>query len=200
MNPIFIIARIFFPLLILRYPLAGGILAIILDNLDWHIKTLFGISPVGDYQLIDKGLDMFYLSLLFIVALRFKNLLIKRILIGLFVYRLIGFILFEITHLRFLLMVFPNVFENFFFFYLIVKSIAKEPKVSWPEVVVFLLTVTIPKLAHEYSIHIIQKPLVFDIFGFSYQYDGLYHQAVFILVVSIAVGVYYRRKETQLSH
>ncbi len=196
MSPIIIIARLFLPLIILRYPLFGGAVAIILDNIDWHTRSLFGLRPFFDYQSIDKILDMYYLSLIAIVGWKFKNILIRNLIFGLFIYRFIGFLLFEFTQMRSMLFLFPNIYENFFFFYYILKTIASyEPKIPIPTTVLFVVLVAVPKILQEYAIHIIQKPLEFNIFGFLYIYEGSNHQIAYILFISVFFGLLYKKSK-----
>lgn len=160
MNPIIIAIRFLLAPLILKWPLFGGGLAILLDNLDWYTKDLFGMLSIGEYESIDKLLDLWYLSFIFVIALKFKNKLIRNVLIGLFIYRVIGTLLFELTNSRILLVLFPNVFENFFFFYYILKKISfREPVIPLGLFAFFLSIVIVLKLIEEYSIHVTQKPL-----------------------------------------
>ncbi|MEX2007199.1 MAG: hypothetical protein WD992_00300 [Candidatus Levyibacteriota bacterium] len=194
MNPFIILLRLVLPLTILRFPIIGGAISVWLDNIDWHNMNFLGSSPFGEYQSIDKALDMYYLSLLAFVGLRFKNLFVRNLLISLFLYRLIGFIFFEITHTQQLLFVFPNIFENFFFFYLILKKVASyEPKISVWMFGFFLILVSIPKMLQEYSMHIVQEPIVVALAGTQHEL-GTNYQIAYILIFSIAFGLWYRKK------
>ncbi len=195
MNPVIILARLILPLSVLKWTLIGGVISIWLDNIDWHIKILLGIQPIGDYQLIDKFLDMYFLSLLVIIASKWSNGLIKNVALGLFFYRFLGFVLFEITQVQWVLFLFPNIFENFFYFLIIVKRIAIfEPVFSRKMIGLFLLLVSIPKIMQEYSFHVIQKNLELNIFGFNYVYDGTTHQIAYILFFAVLFGFIYRKR------
>lgn len=161
MNPLIIITRLVLPLSILRWPFLGALVAIWLDNIDWHTKTFLGFSPTGDYQTLDKTLDMYYLALLAVITWKvFKGKFIKKFLFELFIYRFVGFVIFEITRIRATLFFFPNIFENLFFVYYLTKVFAGfEPKIS-PRVHVLIFTLAaIPKMLQEYSAHIIDKPI-----------------------------------------
>ena len=196
MNPVIILARLILPLTIFKFPLAGGAVSIWLDNIDWHNMNFLGVSPIGNYQLIDKMLDMYYLSFLAFVSLRFKNLLVRNVLLVLFVYRLVGFIFFEITHAGDFLFIFPNIFENFFFFYFILMKVASyEPQISKWMFGFFLILVSIPKMLQEYSMHVAQEPIVAEFMGTRYEL-GTNYQIAYILIFSIAFGLWYRRKKT----
>lgn len=196
MNPIIIFLRIVTAPLILKFPLGAGLFSILLDNLDWHTKQIFNIAPIGDYQHIDKFLDIFYLLFIFIVSLRFKNKIIKNTLILLFILRFVGFVMFEITGNRLLLFYFPNIFESFFFFYYLVQLIAKyEPKIPYFAVCLVLVLITILKLPQEYAIHVIQKPLIMSVFGRTFEYQDTNIQIIIILTTSLILGAYYKKRK-----
>ncbi len=196
MNPVIILFRLILPLSILKFPLIGGGISIWLDNIDWHTKELFGIQPIFEYQAIDKILDTYYLALLAIIAFKFGNKLIRNVALGLFAFRLIGVLLFEVTHVRVFLFFFPNIFENFFFFYYILKTVASyEPKIRYLGALIFILIVTLPKMLQEYSIHVIQKPLELNLFGYNYLYQGATHQLLYIVIISVLIGIFYRKNK-----
>src|ERR1700675_4948769 len=116
---IVIALRLVVPLSILRWPLAGGLLSMLLDAIDVILVDAIA-SVLGEpgefgpfYAQIDKWLDLWYLSLELVVPRRWSETLIRRAAMGLFVWRLVGVILFEVTASHPLLFVFPNLFENF---------------------------------------------------------------------------------------
>lgn len=104
---------------VLRWPLIGGLLAILIDLSDLLLMDLLDLGGVPDYQSLDKWLDQLYLALFLVVALRWTTPA-RTISIALYTYRLVGFILFELTGERALLLLFPNVFEFWFIFVAIV--------------------------------------------------------------------------------
>ena len=105
--------RLAIPLLILRYPLAGGVAAMVLDALDVVIIDSLGLGGFGDhYSQLDKLLDTYYLTLELIVAFRWMSTYARLPAIALYVYRGIGVIAFEASGARALLLVFPNLYEN----------------------------------------------------------------------------------------
>lgn len=113
----FIIAvvRVLGSLPVLRWPLAGAIIAMLVDLSDLFMMDLIHLGGVKDYQAFDKYLDQVYMLTFLIVALRWQPL-VRNISIALYVYRLVGFVVFEVTESRDLLLVFPNVFEFWFVF------------------------------------------------------------------------------------
>ena len=100
---------------VLRWPLAGGLLAIGGDLADLLLRDLVDLGGVGDYQLLDKALDQVYLALFLVVALRWEGVE-RRVAVGLYLYRLVGSVLFLVTDERAVLFLFPNVFEPWFIF------------------------------------------------------------------------------------
>jgi hypothetical protein len=153
---IIIALRLIVPLLILRAPLVGGIAAMILDALDVVLIELIGLGGFGDYYAeLDKLLDTWYLTLELFVAWRWWESAWARVpAITLYFYRLVGVVLFELTGERWLLLVFPNMFENWWLYVLIVEHFwpALYPR-SIRTVAVPMVLLLIPKLAQEYLLH-----------------------------------------------
>jgi hypothetical protein len=112
------IARFLVPLAIPRFPLPGILAALILDAVDQTIFQQFPDLELEGYQGYDKALDIYYLAIAYITTLRnWSSFLAVRVSRFLFYWRLVGVALFELTQLRWLLLVFPNTFEYFFIFY-----------------------------------------------------------------------------------
>jgi hypothetical protein len=112
------VARFLLPLTIPRYPLPGIVASLILDGVDQTIFQQFPSLNLEGYQGYDKALDIYYLSIAYIATLRnWVNRFAFQASRFLFYWRLAGVALFELTHLRALLLVFPNTFEYFFIFY-----------------------------------------------------------------------------------
>jgi hypothetical protein len=112
--------RLTVPLTIVRWPLAGGLLSIAADTIDILLFDLFGFPSVANYQQIDKILDCYYLAIEFLVVQRWETLP-RSVASALFAYRVAGVVLFELSDARALLLVFPNLFELFFLFVLVVR-------------------------------------------------------------------------------
>jgi hypothetical protein len=147
--------RLALPLTIFRWPLGGGLLAVVIDTLDVVLIELIGLGGFGaHYQTLDKAQDLYYLGIEFIVASRWNNPWAKWPAMLLFPYRLLGAVLFEITHVRVLLFIFPNLFENWWLYCVIVARFAPriEPR-SWSSTITPLLLVLAPKMAQEYMLH-----------------------------------------------
>lgn len=98
---------------VLRWPLAGGILAILVDLSDLLLMNLLDLGGIPDYQRFDKAMDLAYMGAFLVVALRWRGP-DRWVAVALFAYRMIGFVAFEISAERALLLLFPNVFEPWF--------------------------------------------------------------------------------------
>jgi hypothetical protein len=109
------IVRVLGSLPVLRWPFWGGLLAIAVDQSDLFLMNLLDLGGVSDYQTFDKYLDQVYLLAFLVVALRWQGAP-RLIAVGLYVYRFVGFVAFEVTQERDLLLLFPNLFEFWFLF------------------------------------------------------------------------------------
>ena len=143
--------RIVGSLPVLRWPFLGGLLAILVDLSDLLLMDALDLGGVPDYQSLDKWLDQFYLALFLIVALRWTNPA-RAIAIALYAYRLVGFILFELTGERGLLLLFPNVFE---FWFLLVAFVGDGRVATWSltRLGLTLALLTLLKEAQEWALH-----------------------------------------------
>jgi hypothetical protein len=114
---IVVMARFFIPLAIPRYPLPAVIVILILDTVDQTIFQQFTSLPLEGYQGYDKALDTYYLAITYLSTLQnWSNDYAFKIGRFLFYYRLLGVAPFELTQLRALLLIFPNIFEYFLSF------------------------------------------------------------------------------------
>lgn len=130
-------------------------LSLTIDFFDLNLLTVWDKDFLKKYQNWDKILDLNYLVIEAYVALRWKNRLASSAAFGLFVYRLIGIITFEITQQKFILVVFPNIFEPFFLIYLIQVYIFKKDILKSLKIIAgVILIITVFKLSHEYLLHI----------------------------------------------
>ena len=157
---IVIALRLVLPLSILRWPLAGGLLALVIDALDVAlvdaIASVMGVGlGFGDqYAQMDKWLDIYYLGLELVVVRRWSEVWPRRAATVLFGWRLIGVILFEITVYRPLLLVFPNLFENVYLYVLVVRRWFPRflPQTAGQTLLVCGVLL-VPKLVQEWVLH-----------------------------------------------
>jgi hypothetical protein len=150
--------RLLVPLGIPRYPLPAILAAFLLDGLDQTIFQRFTALDLDFYQGYDKALDVYYLTLAYLATLRNWT---HRYAFGvsrfLLYYRQAGVVLFELTQVRAVLLVFPNTFEYFFDFYEGVRLRWDPRRMSHRLVLgaaAFIWIVI--KLPQEYIIHVAQ--------------------------------------------
>jgi hypothetical protein len=144
--------RIIGSLPVLRWPLAGGILAILVDLSDLLLRDIIALGGIPDYQAFDKWADQVYLAAFLVVSLRWTGPE-RAIAVVLYAYRLVGFIAFELTGQRDLLLVFPNVFEPWF---LLVAAIHRfKPGTTWqpPGIGATLAVLIALKEVQEWALH-----------------------------------------------
>lgn len=148
--------RLVVPLIIPKRPLLGGILSMLLDALDVVIVEWFGPGGMGPhYHNLDKILDLYYLSFAAWVASRWDERLPRITALGLFAWRLVGVVLFEVTGWRPILFIFANLFEHWYLFYLIRTRWFPGVRLdTWPRVAGWLVVLYIPKALQEYLLHI----------------------------------------------
>ena len=87
--------RIFASLIVFKFNFYGGLLVILIDFSDLFMMNLISLGGVRNYQTLDKFLDLFYISFFLIISLRWSPI-VRNISIGLYIFRLVGFVLFEI--------------------------------------------------------------------------------------------------------
>jgi hypothetical protein len=109
------VVRVLGSLPVLVFPFPGAIVAMLTDLSDLFMMNLLHEGGVRDYQEFDKWLDQVYMLTFLAVALRWERTP-RNVAVALFVYRLVGFLAFEATQERDLLIFFPNVFEFWFVF------------------------------------------------------------------------------------
>jgi hypothetical protein len=155
---IIVAARFLVPLTIPRYPLPAILAALIIDAGDQTIFQQFTNLPLEGYQGYDKALDIYYLTIAYISTLRnWTNLFAFQVSRFLFYWRLVGVVLFELTQLRPLLLIFPNTFEYFFIFYEAVRLRWDPKRLTKRFVIGAAAAIWIfIKLPQEYWIHIAQ--------------------------------------------
>jgi hypothetical protein len=136
---------------VLRWPLAGGLLAILVDLSDLLLQDLLDLGGVPDYQGLDKWLDQVYLGCFLVVALRWTGPA-RTVAIALYAYRLVGFVAFELTHERALLLLFPNVFE-FWFIAVAALGAARVGAWSMARIAAVIVLLTALKEFQEWALH-----------------------------------------------
>lgn len=151
-----VIARFLLPIAIPRYPLAAIIGSLALDGVDQTLFQWFTDLPLDGYQGYDKALDIYYLTIAYISTLRnWTNLFAVGLGRFLFFFRLIGVALFELTELRWLLLVFPNTFEYFFILIEALSLRCNPARIDKMKIIEAVAIIWIfVKLPQEYWIHV----------------------------------------------
>jgi len=153
--------RLLVPLLILKRPFWGAIAAVAIDALDFELIRFTGLAlnqgPGVDYeryQTQDKWLDLYWMSLAMWAAWQWEERLVRFTALALFLWRVIGTILFELTGLRVLLIIFPNLFEFFFIWCAYLLLYRPNDAIKAPKSLIKTLAVLlILKLGQELFLH-----------------------------------------------
>lgn len=147
--------RLLIPLSIFKWPFWGVLASMILDSSDWHFFSFHTSADYDFYQVWDKILDTYYMGIAAFTTLFWRDLKAKKIAVFSYIYRVLGVLLFVIFQNRIFLFFFPNVFENFFLFYLIHNKILKTDRLflSGESGIVLTALIFLPKIIHEFFIH-----------------------------------------------
>lgn len=156
-----LILRLVLPISILRWPLTGAILSILADNLDSVIFRYIGWGTVSaaEYQLIDKYLDLYYLTFEALIVYQWREKPWRDIGMALFLWRFAGVLFFEASGIRKVLFFAPNIFENFYLVAQLIKTSAQRMPISLKYALPILLIIALPKVVQEYVMHYKEIPL-----------------------------------------
>jgi len=145
------VVRIFASLVVFKFNFFGAILVILIDFSDLFMMNLITLGGVRNYQFLDKFLDLFYIVYFLIITLRWEKLL-RNISILLFIFRILGFVLFEFFQNRLILFIFPNVFE--FWFLGITLLFLLKSNITNRKIIIVLVVTTLLKMTQEYILHV----------------------------------------------
>jgi len=137
---------------VLRWPFYGAIVALLVDQSDLFMMNLLHLGGVDDYQTFDKYLDQAYLLTFLSVALRWSGIE-RNVSIALYVYRLVGFIAFELTESRWLLLAFPNFFEPWFIIIAADHQFGLRFRFSTLQLSAVAAALAVLKVFQEFAIH-----------------------------------------------
>jgi hypothetical protein len=146
------IVRIAGSLPVLRWPFYGALLALLVDQSDLLLMNVLDLGGVRNYQAFDKYLDQVYMAAFLIVSLRWRGHE-RGVAVGLYLYRLAGFIAFELTQARGLLLFFPNFFESWFLFVAGRRQFDLEETLKGRWMAAVLAPLFALKLFQEYALH-----------------------------------------------
>ncbi|HEU5205723.1 MAG TPA: hypothetical protein VFU17_15635 [Candidatus Limnocylindrales bacterium] len=146
------VVRVLGSLPVLRWPFAGGILAVLVDLLDLILLDWLDPLAFVHYQAFDKYLDQVYMLTFLVVALRWQGIE-RNVAVALYLFRLVGFIAFELTGARISLVLFPNVFEIWFLVVAGLHAIGRNVAWKAPQLVAVLAVALLAKEVQEWAIH-----------------------------------------------
>ena len=152
-----IAVRLLVPLAIPRWPLGGGIVALVVDALDVVVAGFISGDFGDHYHTTDKLLDTYYLAIEWVVAFGWDNPYARWPALILFPYRVIGVVLFEITNQRIMLFLFPNLFENWWVYCVAAERGAPGlcPR-TLQSTLIALGALLVPKMAQEFLLHYLE--------------------------------------------
>lgn len=150
------IIRLVVPLLILRWPLFGILASMVVDFIDFNLLPLQTDEDHYLYQIWDKVLDTYYLSFAAYVAFFWKDTKARILALSAFAHRTVGVLLFIAVEDQFLLLLFPNFFENFFIFYLLFRKFKKRQDLFTSRLTfaIVFVSLLIPKATQEFYLHV----------------------------------------------
>lgn len=156
MGPLIAIAiRLIVPVFILRWPLGGMIAGIVADTLDVVIVAAVRSQTFENYVLTDKLLDAYMLGFAAFVSLRWENRIARLTSVVLFLYRIAGVLVLEATGARWVLFVFPNVFDFFFVYHLTTVKWLPHLEINGYRRLALVMSVLLSmKLVQEYILHV----------------------------------------------
>ncbi len=187
-----VLLRFTVPLFIPKFPLPAVIACLVLDAADQSIFQMFTDDPLPGYQSYDKALDVYYLAIAYISTMRtWRDPVAFQLSRFLYIYRLVGVLLFELLGQRWLLLVFPNTFEYFFIVYEAVRTRWNPLRMSATALVgtaAFIWIVI--KLPQEWWIHVAQL----DFTEFMDDNPWAYY-VIGAAALALAIGIWVNRRK-----
>lgn len=151
--PFWTASRLLGPALLWLSPVWGFLINVIYDVYDGELAAQAGVS-YKRYQDLDKWFDLwFYVILALYIALYWGDSSLQVWLLGFFVFRLLGGILFSVFNKEILLVLFPDVFTVLTFFAFVTPSFA-ETSIFLPAPLDAVLIAVIFSVGKEWWIHV----------------------------------------------
>lgn len=150
--------RLVVPLLIPRFPLPALLASLVIDGVDGGIFSALTDMDMDWYQSFDKALDVYYLAIAYLAVRRnWPDRFSVALIAGLWYYRLVGVLAFELTGARWLLLVFPNTFEYAVIAIEAVRTRWNPLRISRRALVITVAAIwVVIKLPQEWWIHVAQ--------------------------------------------
>lgn len=145
------VVRILVPAILLVDPLIAIVVSFIADSYD---SRIFYFKKRTNYQSWDKRLDAWWYICVLVYSFYSLSGTQFQILLGLFLFRLLGQVAYTVKKDERLFIVFPNIFENAFIAYvLIYKFSALGILAQWPQSVLLWVIIVILKMVQEWIVH-----------------------------------------------
>ncbi len=151
---VIIAAKFLIPVALVKWPFIAGWANFVLDTVDGDLLIPLGLED-ATYQPIDKIAD--WVTYVFMVVAAYKGgWHIKKWILGLFLFRSIGQLLFLITSDEILFFYFPNFLEPLFLIYATIlffkKERTKEIFDKWR--IPIIICIVLYKMQDEYITHV----------------------------------------------
>jgi|GEM_PF-476444 len=149
-----IAAKFLLPVMLVKYPFIAGWANFVLDTVDGDLLIPLGLEN-ETYQPIDKAAD--WVTYVFMVVAAWKaDWPILKWVVGLFVLRTVGQILFFITNNEAIFFYFPNFLEPLFLIYATILFFKKDlaPQVFRKWQIPIAVFIFVYKMQDEYITHI----------------------------------------------
>ncbi len=159
-----LILRFIFAPLIFIWPLTSIIVSFLLDVIDIEFASR-GVTTLHEYENIDKIFDLWW----YVLSLLYSYFKLNQwfgFLLILFLFRLVGDIIFFLKGDRKILMFFPNFFENSFFLFFFsnyfygINFLIKPENLYFSLILIFMI-----KIVQEWWVHWAQISIPEDFFG-----------------------------------
>lgn len=164
---VIIALKILVPASMLKFPVFGLWGNYFLDVADGDILLSLGMSEAS-YQLLDKSTDLISYIFMLILGLRWS---IRKTIIVLFTYRIIGQILFFATGQEIIFLFFQNFLEPLMMIYALILFRQKEEKKAYAtyqkHFILIWAVVLIYKIWNEWYLHLANIDLSKLFFGFT---------------------------------
>lgn len=162
---IIILLKFFVPALMLKFPLIGLWGNYFLDVVDGDILLALGLSDTT-YQTIDKSMDFISYIFMLILGIRWS---IRKIVLVLFAYRMVGQILFFLTGQEIIFFYFQNFLEPLMMVYALILFKQKDEKKTYlvykKYIILIWAIVLIYKIWDEWYLHFANIDLSLLFFG-----------------------------------
>lgn len=162
-----ILLKVLIPAAMLKFPLFGLWGNYFLDVIDGDILLSLGMTD-QTYQLIDKSTDLISYFFMLVLGLRWS---IKKIVIALFAYRIIGQVLYFVTGNELIFFYFQNFLEPLMMIYALIlfkqKSEEKAYLTYKKHFILIWAIILIYKVWNEWYLHFANIDLSLIFFGFT---------------------------------